>query len=192
MAKRNATPDGISTNGAADVPAPADDSGVKPAPYDATWINVNAAAKRADVTTQTVRNAYREHSAFNPESGPAWFTTKMVDAFGNATDYDVVYLDSAAVDAWINARAEKGAGTGTPHGGAKRRIVRVTDAQVAAQPTDEHGNPCVALVDGTLIALELPPMGKRKSATPEAAEVPADATPADADATLFDVALTEA
>lgn len=207
-----ATPvaDNAANGGSADVPAvdatPADD-GVRPAPYDAAWINVAAAAKRAEVTTQTVRNAYREHAAFTPEVDgnprPAYFTTKMVDAFGNVTDYDVVYLDSAAVDAWIVARAEKaasGGNIGGKHGGAKRRIIRLTQDQIDALPKNDAGNPFITLADGTAVVVETPAMGKKAADADDAAPANGvEVTTADADGavdangadTLFDVALVE-
>lgn len=208
MPKRNATPDVAANGGSAPAvnpETPADESGVKPAPYDATWINVAMAAKRADVTTQTVRNAYREHAAFTPDGKPAYFTTKMVDAFGNVTDYDVVYLDVAAVDAWIAARAEKaasGGNVGGKHDGAKRRIIRITDEALAAQPTmdvDGVQVPAVTLADGTLVAIETPTNKKAATPAPEAAAsgngvevTTADGPINDAGVSLFDVALEEA
>lgn len=205
MAPKNKTPDVAAP---ADVPAtpevPAVDNGVKPPPYDAVWINVAMAAKLAEVTTQTVRNAYREHSAFTPNDKPAYFTTKMVDAFGNATDYDVVYLDKAAVEAWITARAEKassGGNIGGKHGGAKRRVIRVTDEQLAAQPkmtVDGVDVPAVALADGTLIAIETPTnKAKAPAETPATSNgngveiTTADGPVNDGGATLFDVVLEE-
>lgn len=199
----------------ADAATPADD-GFRDPPYDAAWVTIRDAATIAGVTAQTVRNAYVDHAAFNTPGTPAdgdtpatepiahWFRTKMKDNFGNVTDYDVVYLDKAAVDRWVIARADKPAGAA--HGGAKRRIVRLTEEQIAAQPVmtlaDGSQVPAVMLADGvTLVALEVPPMGNRKSKSDEAApadasataEVPADAgdSAADAGASLFDVALTE-
>lgn len=201
---KNKTPDAVATNGAADTTAPATPAGegVNPAPYDAMWVNVAAAAKRANVTTQTVRNAYREHPAFTPNVDgsprPAYFTTKMVDAFGNVTDYDVVYLDSAAVDAWIDARAEKaaaGGNIGGKHGGAKRRIIRLTDDQYNALPKNADDHPFITLADGTAVWVENPPANKSKSnGTAPAAEVTTadEGAAADPGATLFDVALEEA
>ena len=187
-----------------DAPPADSGNGVKPAPYDATWINVAGASKLAGVTSQTVRNAYRDHPAFNPSgegAKPAWFTTKMVDAFGNVTDYDVVYLDKSAVDAWIVARAEKPT-TGNVYGGAKRRIVRLTEEQIAAQPkmtlADGTEVPAITLVDGTMVALEVPPMGNKRKSDSNGTETAAttDEAPAtdgaDPGATLFDVALEEA
>lgn len=181
----------VAANGAAPVAAPA--------PYDAAWINVAAAAKLADVTTQTVRNAYREHAAFTPNGKPAYFTTKMVDAFGNVTDYDVVYLDRSAVEAWIDARAAKaasGGNIGGRHGGAKRRIVRLTDDQYNALPKNDAGNPFITLADGTAVVVELPPAGSKKAdASADAGDsngVEVTTADADAGASLFDVALTEA
>ena len=201
-----AATDVAANGGSADGPAvdatPADD-GVRPAPYDAAWINVAAAAKRANVTTQTVRNAYREHSAFTPDGKPAYFTTKMVDAFGNVTDYDVVYLDSAAVDAWITARAEKaatGGNVGGRHVGTKRRIIRITDETLAAQPKNDDGNPVITMADGTVAVIETPKNTSKAADAGEAAPAPAngvEVTTADGPVapdgadTLFDVALTE-
>ena len=205
---KNKTPDVTADGGSADTPAvtPDADNGVRPAPYDATWINVAMAAKRADVTTQTVRNAYREHAAFKPAGREAFFTTKMVDGFGNPTDYDVVYLDASAVDTWIAARAEKasaGGNIGGKHSGAKRRIIRITDEQADALPkmdVDGKQVPAVTLADGTLVPLETPTgnvtrkKGKADEAPANGVEVTADeaASAADAGATLFDVALEEA
>lgn len=186
-----------------------DNNGVN-MPYDARWITIRDAANLAAVTSQTVRNAYKVHPAFNTpgatDADPAaahWFQTKMVDQFGNTTDYDVVYIDHAAVLRWIDARAAQPV-TGN-HSGAKRYIVRLTDAQVALLQSNGDGElPSLVLPDMTSVKLEKPPTGTRK---PKDAAVPTAATTTDitdnaqdgvaADvsnvqqADLFDVELTE-
>lgn len=186
------------------------DSGVNQPPYDAKWISIKAAAQLAGVTGQSVRNAYENHEAFNPtvngndesvEMHPAWFRTKMIDSFGNPTDYDVVYVDADAVRHWIEARSSKPSTHGGAHGnGPKRHIVRLTDEQVAAQPTmtlaDGSIVPAVELVDGSLVALEKPPQARRKSAStsdqPEASDQADEPLPEGvAQTDLFDVDLIE-
>lgn len=167
--------------------------GITPPPYDAKWIDVPGAAKLAGVTSQTVRNAYRDHDAFNPVVDgtvkPAWFTTKMIDQFGNVTGYDAVYLDHAAVQRWLEMRANQPA-TGM-HSGAKRFIFRLTEDQVSAY---NSGNYAAAfdLPDGGRVAIEKPPVGNRKAKSD--AEHSNGTTPEGApdQANLFDVDLVEA
>lgn len=183
---------------------PADDSGVKTPPYVARWLTIRDAATRAGVTTQTVRNAYKDHPAFNtrpgddgnPIAAPRWFATKMIDQFGNATEYDAVYLDIAAVDDWVLARADKPPTGGRNPNGPKRHVIRLTADQVAAYNRGDYAA-AFDLPDGGRVALEVPTGNitrkKDDAATPadggnDAAEVSAD----DAGASLFDVALTEA
>jgi hypothetical protein len=143
------------------------DGGVKVPPYPARWITIKDVATLAGVTGQTVRNAYKDHPAFNTPgvteadpTSPRWFVTKMVDQFGNVTDYDVIYIEHAAALEWIDARAQKPAPA--QHGGAKRYIIRLTQEQVNALPAEEGTLPSIALPDGTLVQLELPPVGNRK------------------------------
>lgn len=179
-------------------------------PYDTKWITVRQAAEQAGVSGQTVRNAYKEHSAFNTPgvteadpTSPRWFETKMIDQFGNPTDFNVIYLDHAAVEEWIAARAAKPAHGGM-HSGAKRYIVRLTDAQVAALPVNAENKPVLMLADGSAIDLEKPPVGTRKpknasASTAETSDgdpVGSDVPPSDFNghvqtADLFDVELTE-
>lgn len=215
MAKRKnqngSDPVGINTE---DQPT-SEDSKVGVPPYDgARWITIRQAAEMANVTGQTVRNAYKDHAAFNvagvteaDPTSPRWFETKMVDSFDNVTDFNVIYLDQAAVQDWIAARAAKPAHGGM-HSGAKRYIVRLTDAQVAALPVilfdDGQELPAVRLADETLIRLEKPPVGTRKpknasASTAETSDgdpVGSDVPPTDFNghaqtADLFDVELTE-
>jgi len=154
--------------------------GVQAPPYDAKWITIKDVAAMAGVTGQTVRNAYKEHPAFNTPGvteadpvTPRWFVTKMVDQFGNVTDYDVAYIDHAAALEWIDARAAKPAPA--QHGGAKRYIIRLTKEQVASLPAEEGTMPSMMLPDGTMVQLELPPVGNRKPKSTDATTTDATA-----------------
>lgn len=194
------------TNGGSPATEESNSGGINPEPYTASWITIRDAAALANVTSQTVRNAYKAHATFNPPAddphavpgGHAWFGTKMVDRFGNATDFDVVYIDRDAVVRWIDARAAKPI-TGT-HGGAKRYIIRLTPEQVASLPLNADGDQCVQLaVDGSLVKLEKPPVGNRKpkgnATTTDATDNPEDGVAADMpnaqQSDLFDVQLEE-
>lgn len=140
------------------------ESGVKEPPYAATWITIKAAATKAGVTGQTVRNAYENHEAFNTPGTAGteesvmehWFQTKMIDQFGNVTDYDVVYVDAAAVDRWIAARASKPSTLHDPNA-PKRYIIRLNPdqyTQLVAFLGTQDG------FEG--VAIEKPPQSARK------------------------------
>ena len=168
------------------------DNGVRQPPYQTQWITIKDAAAFAGVTGQSVRNAYENHAAFNPENDPsAWFRTKMVDQFGNTTEYDVVYVDKAAVQRWIEARADKPTYHRSPDA-AKRYIIRLTDDQVTMLQTFLADQ--VGFQD---VKIEKPPQAARKpkadQPAPEASNGHASVEGSEATSdTLFNVDLIEA
>ena len=100
-------------------------------PYDATWLTIKNAAIRAGVSGQAVRKATEKFTTiFDGKT----FLAAPRDMFGNEIGRAIEYIDAAAIDAWLTAKAENPSKRGgrKPADGARNYTVRLTDAQLSA------------------------------------------------------------
>lgn len=98
-------------------------------------LTIAAAAKLADVTPQTMRNAVKLHKAF--KSDGAVVLRKMRDEFGNETEHDTTYVTPAAVQLYIDAKANGDTRT-RGENDPIRQIIRLTTAEIAAYKAGDY------------------------------------------------------
>lgn len=97
-------------------------------PYDADWLTIKNAALRANVSGQAIRKATEKYIAiFDGKT----FMAAPCDMFGNTVGRAIEYVDAAAIDAWLAAKAENPSRRGgrKPADGARAYTVRLTDDQ---------------------------------------------------------------
>ncbi len=98
-------------------------------PYEANWLTIKAAAVRAGVSGQAVRKATEK---FTELFDGKTFMAAPRDMFGNEIGRAMEYVDAAAIDAWLTAKAENPSKRGGRKSadGARNYTVRLTDDQL--------------------------------------------------------------
>lgn len=115
-------------------------------PYQAEWLTIKAAAVRANVSGQAVRKATEKFTTiFDGKT----FMAAPRDMFGNAVGREIEYVDAAAIDAWLLAKAENPSRRGgrKPAGGERNYTVRLTEGQLAALTSFLDSNEAYASIE---------------------------------------------